>query len=458
MTSWRTLAFGEAISYDPESDTLLSVGPLGEYVADAGGDHVFVALPFQDAREYTDLNQLSLDPLYAGLYRVVANDGSVFPDLALGSWFAAQLIVGSDDHSDAQILTDFSYSYAGLPAQLAPLGVTLVPDALGVLFSASKDPFTVEDLTPPHPVVPVAWRTLALGQEFDYDSSADLSLDQVPGSVTYYPGGTETAFVALPLVEGHHYTDFSGGSVGYAGLVEILSSDGSVLPSNSAGQVLLIQLQNGINTPLDFTSYNASVAQLGSMGIELAQRAVGLQWTMSVSPGPYTIEDLDAAPVDPEPDPDPDPIDVQVSKFIPPGFNSAEIIAGLHTAMSFGMPTRTEDRATFYLPRTSVDAAAAMDLHNVPFNPTVRRTVSTNRVQVSCAVEFYAGGQVIEQFGSVAADKILLTLLDTEYQQVKDFLYVVAGGDKYLRSITQPPMALGSIDVWQVWADSENER
>lgn len=144
--------------------------------------------------------------------------------------------------------------------------------------------------------------------------------------------------------------------------------------------------------------------------------------------------------------------------FTPPDFDKAAVLEGLHTAMGFGQPTRTEDRATFYLPKAIVDTPAALDLHGVPFDPTVKRVVSTTKVQVPCAVEFYNGAEVIETFGQVSATHIVVTLLDPEYQQVKDFLYIVAGGDKYIRSETQPPVALGSIDVWQVWAQAENER
>lgn len=145
-------------------------------------------------------------------------------------------------------------------------------------------------------------------------------------------------------------------------------------------------------------------------------------------------------------------------EFTPPGFDKAAVLAGLRTAMGFGAPTRTEDRATFYLPKTEAETPAAEDLATVPFDPDVRRTASTRKVQVACAVEFYANGQLVESWGAANADRILVTLLDPEYQQVKNFSYVVAGGDKYIRSRTQPPVALGSIDVWQVWADAENER
>ena len=35
--------------------------------------------------------------------------------------------------------------------------------------------------------------------------------------------------------------------------------------------------------------------------------------------------------------------------------------------------------------------------------------------------------------------------------------FVVVGGDKYVRSHIEPPVALGSIDVWVAWATAEDE-
>lgn len=144
--------------------------------------------------------------------------------------------------------------------------------------------------------------------------------------------------------------------------------------------------------------------------------------------------------------------------FLPPGFDAAEILAGLHTAMGFGAPTRTEDQATFYLPPTNAPQTEPTDVDGVPFDPTQKRAATTNKLVRPCAVEFYDASGIIETFGTAYPTRIKITLLDPDYQDVKDFLFVVAGGDKYIRSKTEPPVALGSIDVWSCWAAAENER
>jgi hypothetical protein len=148
-----------------------------------------------------------------------------------------------------------------------------------------------------------------------------------------------------------------------------------------------------------------------------------------------------------------------VVKYIPPSFDAARVTEGLHRAMGFGEPTRAADKATFffrgnqtYIPGTVVDA------DDVPFDPEIRPTrTNVASVLVPCAVEFHERGAMTETFGVVMPTRISITLLDEDYQRVRGFHFVVAGGDKYIYEKTEPPVALGSIDVWTVWAQSEDE-
>jgi hypothetical protein len=150
-----------------------------------------------------------------------------------------------------------------------------------------------------------------------------------------------------------------------------------------------------------------------------------------------------------------------MSKFIPAGFDAAAARAGILSAMSFGEPTRTEDKATFYFPktRTSDPTDAPVDQDDIPFDPTVPVVAPDSKphVQVPCAVEYVDASEQVETFGAARASRIKITLMDTEYQQVKGFAFVVAGGDKYVYDTTEPPVALGSIDIWTVHCTAEDE-
>ena len=143
-------------------------------------------------------------------------------------------------------------------------------------------------------------------------------------------------------------------------------------------------------------------------------------------------------------------------KNLPPGFDPAAVIAGLHEAMAFGEPTRTSDKATFVKIAES-SSVVPRDDDGVPFDVGQRPTRTPSSVQVPCAVEFVDRADAMETFGVVQATRIKVTLLDPDYQRVKGFRYVVIGGDKYNYRLTEPPVALGSIDVWTVHCVAEDE-
>lgn len=145
-----------------------------------------------------------------------------------------------------------------------------------------------------------------------------------------------------------------------------------------------------------------------------------------------------------------------MAKNLPPGFNASEIIAGLHEAMAFGEPTRTSDKATF-VSFTDPSTSVARDDDGVPFDTAERPTRTPKSLQVPCAVEFVDRADQAETFGVMQATRIKVTLLDPDYQKVKGFKYVVIGGDRYNYRLTEPPVALGSIDVWTVHAVAEDE-
>ena len=145
-------------------------------------------------------------------------------------------------------------------------------------------------------------------------------------------------------------------------------------------------------------------------------------------------------------------------KFLPAGWDEERVKSGIHTAMGFGEPTRTEDKATFYVPRPADEPVAPGNSEGVPWNPAEKRNTKRDAIQVACAIEKFERADDTGTYGTLQPDRIVITLLDGEYQQVKGFEYVVAGGDRYYYRKTDPPVALGSIDVWTVHATAQDER
>lgn len=137
-------------------------------------------------------------------------------------------------------------------------------------------------------------------------------------------------------------------------------------------------------------------------------------------------------------------------------FNKQTVLDGLYVAMDFGSPNVAADKATFYMPRT-FEAEGLTDSAGVPMNPDNQRTFgSLVKKTVRCAVEYMSGTGKETNFGDLNADKVKITLLAPEFAQVEGFEYVVISGNKYLYWKSEPVIALGSIDVHQVYCRAED--
>ena len=78
------------------------------------------------------------------------------------------------------------------------------------------------------------------------------------------------------------------------------------------------------------------------------------------------------------------------------------------------------------------------------------------KVAVPSPVDYTDASDQAKRFGTVQPSRLELTLLDPDWQKVKDFEYVVWGGDKYLRRSHQVD-ALGSLDIHTVHCVAEDE-
>lgn len=139
-----------------------------------------------------------------------------------------------------------------------------------------------------------------------------------------------------------------------------------------------------------------------------------------------------------------------------PGFDAGTFRDAIHLVQEFFTPT--DSRATFYFPDTPA-TGSAVDSENVPFDPstTVVRTPSKPPVVVPCSVEYQEVAGRLEDFGVVVPSRIVVTLLDADYVAVKGFWYVVINGTRYFYRSTDIPAALGSVEVWSIRCQAEDE-
>lgn len=141
-----------------------------------------------------------------------------------------------------------------------------------------------------------------------------------------------------------------------------------------------------------------------------------------------------------------------------PGFDPDEFRRGLRFAMQVGAPPDVDQRATFVFPAAETASGPAGPDH-VPFGPDVRITAIPRRtVQVPCAVEYQGtSGPDDNSVGRFAINRVVLTLLDQDYELVKGFEFVVIGGVRYQYERQLPPSGLGPVGIHQlqVWTEAD---
>lgn len=140
------------------------------------------------------------------------------------------------------------------------------------------------------------------------------------------------------------------------------------------------------------------------------------------------------------------------------GFPANDVRAGLRTAFRVGMPPLTPDQPTFYIPVEQPTASESVDADDVPFDPDyVPPRTPPTAVKVDCSIEYFDGSGKLENFGVVAATKVVLTLLDVDYEQVKGFTYVVISGDRYWYRRTETTHGLVSVGLYKVHCEAEDQ-
>lgn len=138
-------------------------------------------------------------------------------------------------------------------------------------------------------------------------------------------------------------------------------------------------------------------------------------------------------------------------------FDKESVMQGLYIAMEFGAPNAVSDRATFYMPRSSTVSGNTND-KGVPFNPSSHQTFSPLvKKVVPCAVEYFDTRGKVMDLGMLIPSKIKLTILGPDFLKIQGFEYVVISGLRFFYSHREPVIGMGGIDVYTVYARSEDE-
>lgn len=141
------------------------------------------------------------------------------------------------------------------------------------------------------------------------------------------------------------------------------------------------------------------------------------------------------------------------------GFDADAFRDGIWTAMAVGLPPELEDQPAFVTPAPVVDTGDERDSDGVAFDPSKQRTkIGPDTVtQVPAAIEYFDADGTVGTFGLTTPSKVILTLMDEDYEAVKGFSYVVIGGNKYLYRKTEPPLGMVDVAIWRVHCSTDDE-
>lgn len=140
-------------------------------------------------------------------------------------------------------------------------------------------------------------------------------------------------------------------------------------------------------------------------------------------------------------------------------FDPAAFRAAITQTMIFGSPNAVEERATFRWRSSSTHSIA--DTGGTPYDLTSTpvAVVEKDDVQVPCAVEFSARSSLEAgtAVGLIEEARVQITLLDVHYVQIHGSDEVVIGHNLYNVDFIAPPVGLGTVTVYTIFATAVDE-
>lgn len=120
---------------------------------------------------------------------------------------------------------------------------------------------------------------------------------------------------------------------------------------------------------------------------------------------------------------------------------------GIHYAMNMGAPEDDELAVTFVFD-SAVLVDGPADASGVPFDPDAELVGSApQQHRVPYAIEYYDARGQLTGLGIINATRVEITVLDEEYEQIRDAVAVIINGNRFNRRKEAAPMALFSVNV-----------
>lgn len=133
------------------------------------------------------------------------------------------------------------------------------------------------------------------------------------------------------------------------------------------------------------------------------------------------------------------------------GFDETSFRDSIHFAMQMGLPDDVSQRVTFRFDETLTFANADPAGHPYSWSEAPSTDVVTRDVQVPAAVQWGLGLLADDTMGQFDTSKVVLTLLDVDYAQVKGCNEVLINGQHYVIDAVGPPLGLFTVTVYQMF-------
>ena len=142
-----------------------------------------------------------------------------------------------------------------------------------------------------------------------------------------------------------------------------------------------------------------------------------------------------------------------------PDFSKTVVEDAIRFAMRMGAAPDPTQRATFLFRQVrTYPPGTLLDAEGTPLDPNVRAEVTTpDPVTVDCAVEFERATPEELPTGVRIPTRLVITLLENEYQQVRTAVRVRIGSDRYQIAYELPVVGLFDMAVHQIVAYAESE-
>lgn len=142
-----------------------------------------------------------------------------------------------------------------------------------------------------------------------------------------------------------------------------------------------------------------------------------------------------------------------------PRFDPNVFRTNIRFAMRMGMPEDATKGVTFRFGKTKTwPSGAALDQDGNPFDPTLSAIVTEpDPVQIPVGVEFSQASPEELPVGQFVGSKVVLTMLDEDYEEVKLAKEVTIDGDDYIIRYEEPPIGLFDVTVHRFVCTSKDE-